>query len=126
MTNKWLVVDFDKTLATYENGTFAWKNPTLLGDPIISMVAKVQRKLDEGVRVKIFTARVAPLFVNYGPYQLELATKAKKAIEHWCLVVFGQVLEVTALKDHECDEIWDDRCRQVVPNAGVFLDDCIY
>jgi len=61
--------------------------------------------LSSGRRVKIFTARA------HSP-------EAVEAIEDWCKVHLGQKLEVTAMKDCQMVELWDDRVIQVERNTG--------
>jgi hypothetical protein len=77
--------------------------------------------LDEGVDVRIFTARVGPRVVVHG-VESDPAEEARKHIEAWCLAHIGKVLPVTATKDLHCIEIWDDRAVQVVPNLGERAD----
>lgn len=61
--------------------------------------------------VKIFTARVAE------------GQRAVPYINEWCREHLGMALAVTNEKDFACDEIWDDRARQVVKNTGKFVDE---
>ena len=117
----WIGVDLDATLAEYHG----W-NDGKIGNPIPRMVQKVQRKLAEGVKVKIFTARVGVDPTMYSSESnasatQEFADEQRRLIEDWCLEHIGQVLEVTATKDFACIEIWDDRCKQVEPNTGKFV-----
>lgn len=117
----WIGVDLDATLAEYHG----W-NGGKIGAPIPRMVRRVKKKLAEGVRVKIFTARVAvdPTMhsdESSASATMEFAEEQRKLIEAWCLEHIGQVLEVTATKDFACIEIWDDRCRQVELNTGRFV-----
>lgn len=115
----WVGVDLDGTLAVYDG----WKGADHVGAPIQKMVDRVNELLRARVKVKIFTARVSALFVSTDRFRLEECTLAKKAIEQWCLDVFGTVLEVTAVKDYEMHQLWDDRCKQVIGNTGVFLEE---
>ena len=39
--------------------------------------------------------------------------------ERWCEEHIGARLEVTATKDFEMIELWDDRCVQVIMNTGI-------
>jgi len=117
----WLGVDLDGTLAKYGG---AWGNGEI-GEPIPLMVEKVKEKLEEGVKVKIFTARVcvAPHLhseeSNASATQ-EFADEQRAKIEKWCERHLGQKLEVTAQKDFLCIEIWDDRAVRVIMNTGRF------
>lgn len=104
----WIGVDLDGTLAHYEG----WKGPGEIGEPIPEMVERVKRWLDEGKKVKIFTAR------GTEPNPVSVLT-ARLAIERWCLRHLGEKLEVTASKDLNMIELWDDRAVQVMHNEGV-------
>lgn len=103
----WIGVDFDGTLSHYDG----WKGHSHFGKPIKRMVNRVKRWLAEGKAVKIFTARVA----EGG----EDAEKARRAIKTFCKIHFGRELDVTAVKDAGCTEIWDDRAHGVHENKGV-------
>jgi hypothetical protein len=101
----WLGVDFDSTLAQYTT----WKGYEHLGEPIPEMVEKVKKELSNGRNVKIFTARI------------DNGEKAVKLIKDWCKKYLGQELEVTNIKDRYCEEIWDDKAKQVSKNKGEFV-----
>lgn len=105
-TYGWIGVDFDGTLAEYHG----WKGDKHLGDPIAPMVDRVRRWLADGREVRIVTAR----FHN-GP-------EAIKAIKTWCVEHLGTALEVTATKDFQMVELWDDRAVQVEKNTGRRVD----
>lgn len=112
--NGWIGVDLDGTLAEYDT----WKGPTHIGAPIKLMVGRVQRWLDHGYEVRIFTARVShDGTVN----RLNDAQMAGEAIRQWCLVNLGQILVVTNVKDYAMIELWDDRAVQVEENTGIIL-----
>lgn len=126
----WIGVDFDGTIAEYTT----WKGPTDLGRPISSMVVRVARWLYEGRKVKIFTARCWPyptVPANRDPFsirwiddaevtsdRLDCARSAIVAIQDWCLVNFGQQLDITCVKDLHMIELFDDRAVQVEMNTG--------
>lgn len=97
----WIGVDLDGTLAEYHG----W-NEGKIGAPIKPMVDRVKQWLEEGRRVKIFTARA-----NEGAIAIS-------EIRLWCAQYIGQELEVTATKDYLMLELWDDRAIQVVSNTG--------
>ena len=101
-------VDFDKTLATYDK----WVSPTTLGEPISLMVNRVKKWLNEGKRVKIFTARVAP---DHSREEIELG---ERAIKDWCIKHIGKELDVTAIKYSAMYEFWDDKAIGLTPNTG--------
>jgi len=102
----WIGVDLDGTLAYYSE----WKGMTHIGLPIDAMVKKVKAILETGICVKIFTARVCE-----GP-------EAVAYIKQWLKMVGFPDLEVTNVKDFGMVELWDDRCRRVVANKGVFSE----
>lgn len=112
--NGWIGVDLDGTLAEY-NG---WVGPTHIGQPILPMVARIQKWLLEGREVRIFTARV---FAGGRVDPAELR-QVVVAIEQWCKAHIGRVLPVTCTKDYGMIELWDDRAVQVVPNTGQRAD----
>lgn len=99
----WIGVDLDATLAYYEKF-----DGTNIGDPIEPMLDRVKQWLTEGVRVKIFTARVAHDEDN----------AHLNAVNEWCEKHIGQRLEVTCIKDFGMIELWDDRAVRVEKNTG--------
>ena len=103
-------VDLDGTLAFYEE----YEGPAVIGEPIASMVERVQKWLEDGDDVVIFTARVYPGKPG-GPEEAEIA---RAAIVEWCETHIGQELEVTCMKDPEIEEFWDDRAIRVKGNTG--------
>ena len=105
MSNGWVGVDLDGTLAHYEG----WKGETHIGDPIPLMVERVRRWLREGYEVRIFTARVS---------HPDQAVAAEDAIKEWCIKNLGTMLQVTCRKDYDMLELWDDRAVQVIANTG--------
>jgi hypothetical protein len=108
----WTGVDLDATLAMYDG----WKGEEHIGEPIPAMVDKVKALLDQGKKVKIMTARVCP----DGNKDIEAI---RKLIQDWCKEHIGQVLPITHEKDHQMEELWDDRVRQVIKNTGKFIDE---
>lgn len=100
----WVGVDLDETLAFYDG----WKGIEHIGEPIPKMVAFVRNLLDNGVKVKIFTARC-----QEGP-------KAIEYIVQWCLEHIGVALPVTDRKDFGLLFIVDDRALAVKGNTGEF------
>jgi hypothetical protein len=97
----WVGVDFDGTLAQYEE----WRGPTELGEPILPMIQRVRRWLDDGIEVRIVTARAN-------------LDESVKAIGLWSIKYLGQPLVVTDQKDFAMIEIWDDRAVTVERNTG--------
>lgn len=111
MNIEWIGVDLDGTLAYYDK----FRGPAHIGVPIPLMVNRVKHWLEQGKRVKIFTARV---WDNGTTRNKEEATKARIAINKWCLKNLGQVLEITNIKDYDMIELWDDRAFGVEKNKG--------
>jgi hypothetical protein len=99
----WIGVDLDGTLAQYDG----WQHWCHIGDPIPVMVARVKRWLVAGLQVKVVTARVGE------------NTAAVGLIQDWLEQRAGLPrLEVTANKDFQMIELWDDRVVQVESNTG--------
>ena len=102
-----ILVDFDRTLATYES----WeKNGPSLGEPIPAMVDRVKYWIAMGEDVRIFTARAA----KNNP-RLEADTEKIKA---WCAEHVGKILPVQNWKDFTTVAIWDDLAFSVESNTG--------
>ena len=102
----WIGVDLDGTLAYYDG----WVGPTDIGIPIPPMINRVKDWIAAGHTVKIFTARI---------HDSENKDAIVAAIEEWCFIHIGDVLEITNVKDLYMIELWDDRCVQVEPNTGI-------
>ena len=113
---KWIGVDFDGTLATYEG----WQG-VKAGKPIQLMVDRIKTWLADGKEVRIMTARVSSRNeqnrLRHGESLWE-AEAHRKLIEDWCLEYIGQKLPVTAEKDFEMVELWDDRAVTVELNTS--------
>jgi len=58
----YIAVDLDGTLAKYDG----WKDDLQIGEPVAPMVERVKGWLDEGIKVKIMTARITA--VNNEPF----------------------------------------------------------
>lgn len=100
----WIGVDLDGTLAYYEPKQFPE-----IGPPIPLMLERVKGWLAEGKDVRIMTARVAEEKDSYWQ---------ERRIQDWCLEYLGIFLPVTATKDMDMIELWDDRAVGVVMNTG--------
>ena len=111
MSNGWIGVDLDGTLAHYDG----WKGPTHIGEPIPKMVDRVLGWVREGREVRIFTARISE------PDPAE-CNRIYHAIVEWCERHIGVVFKVTCVKDYKMVELWDDRAVQVIPNTGLRAD----
>jgi hypothetical protein len=105
----WIGVGLDGTLAFYEK----WEGAHHIGEPIWPMVERVRQWVQEGRRVKVFTARVA-----------DPRTRPQNTlyIQRW-LVLECRLppLEVTNVKDYDMVAQYDDRAWHVVQNQGVIL-----
>lgn len=105
ITYEHIGVDFDGTLAHYKSGQYP-----MAGEPIKDMVSFVKRKINEGERVVIFTARVSD--PSHAKAQTDL-------IQTWCLIHLGHKLDVTCIKSHKMKIFYDDKARQVYTNTGI-------
>lgn len=106
---KWIGVDFDGTLATHQSG----ESLQILGQPIAPMIRRVQRWLTQDIAVRVFTARVSKMYLDW-EWQRDM-------IQAWCFIHIGQPLPVTAEKDGDMIELWDDRAVGVRRNSGEAL-----
>ena len=116
MSDGWIGVDLDGTLAEYHGFV-----EDVIGPPIPLMLARVKRWLAEGWEVRIMTARVGPLdtrLLEDTPTKIE---KIRTMIEDWCEEHLGVRLQVTNEKDYNMMELWDDRAVQVEMNTGRLL-----
>lgn len=114
MSKGWIGVDLDGTLAEYHG----WKGETHIGPPILVMLARVKRWLEDGHEVRIFTARV-------GNVERDEDFAVRTAIGSWCMTHLGRELPITAVKDYAMIELWDDRVVQVIPNTGLRVDETV-
>jgi len=106
-SGSWTGVDLDGTLAYYDR-----KSPfDQIGDPIPDMLTLVKELINNGIRVKIFTARAQD------PEQ-------KPIIREWLKANGLPELEITNIKDYNMQWLLDDRCIQVERNTGrlIFKD----
>ncbi len=101
MSKQWIGVDLDGTLAYY-GSTSTIKS---IGRPIPDMRDLVLKMIRNGIRIKVFTARV-----QY-PGQIEM-------IENWLKKNGFPPLEITNVKDFNMKRLYDDRCIQVERNTG--------
>lgn len=111
MSNGWIGVDLDGTLAHYEK----WVGPSHIGAPIGPMALRVRKWLSEGREVRIFTARVSHDGTSGRMREAEIA---RAAICEWCAINLGRALPITNVKDYAMIELWDDRAVQVEMNTG--------
>ncbi len=100
----WIGVDLDGTLAFHD----ANSPMVRIGEPIPLMVKRVKTMIDQGLRVKIFTARAQD------SDQILLIRK-------WLLENDLPALEITNIKDYNMVKLFDDRAVQVESNTGKLL-----
>ena len=110
----WIGVDLDGTLARYSGQDYR-----MIGPPIPAMVNRVKKWLSYGLDVRIFTARAA-----IEPPELRAAAVA--VIQAWCVKHIGEALPVTATKDFDMVELWDDRAVRVEHNTGKLISESTF
>jgi hypothetical protein len=111
-------VDLDGTLAKHERNTLSE-----IGEPIPSIVERVQRMINEGIEVRIFSARCVEIDGAGNPlFNIEQV----RAIEAWCAKHIGKVLKVQYWKDCGMKELWDDRAVQIIPNDGIAVIELLH
>lgn len=124
----WIGVDLDGTLAMYEG----WKGPMEIGEPIPTMIERMQEWWVKRQEVRIFTARCYPLMyvpLSYSPdwvpcnYEQQIAKQAVEAIRHWCNTHLGRYYAITCVKDYSMWQLWDDRAVQIEQNTGRRMDE---
>lgn len=101
----WIGFDLDKTLAKMDS----WRGFNYIGPPIPQMIMRLEMCLKQGHLCKIFTARAGD-----GP-------DAIRAIQIWLVKQGIPPLEVTNVKDHDMELLYDDKARGVIPNTGEVL-----
>ena len=112
----WIGVDLDGTLA------LTCSNTREIGAPIAPMLARVHDWLDQGIEVRIVTARVGAsgVVLRDGTVDDQRNAERQRAlIDAWCVEHVGQSLPITASKDIRMLELWDDRAVQVEKDKGV-------
>jgi hypothetical protein len=97
----WIGVDLDGTLAEFDE----WRGVHHIGKPVPRMLNLVKTWLEQGIEVRIFTARATD-------------PNATRYINDWVYTHLGQELPVTNIKDYDCIAIVDDRAVRVMPNTG--------
>ena len=112
----WIGVDLDGTLA------LTCSNTREIGAPIGPMLSRVHGWLDQGIEVRIVTARVGAsgVVLRDGTVDDQRNAERQRAlIDAWCVEHVGQSLPITASKDIRMLELWDDRAVQVEKDKGV-------
>jgi len=121
----WIGVDLDGTLAYY-NGL---ENTFSIGDPIPLMLERVKKWRENGIEVRIFTARVdgvpdPSLFEDKAAVLFyQNIDNVVKMIQDWTEKHLGERLTVTCKKDFSMMQLWDDKCKQVIKNTGEAIED---
>lgn len=105
----WIGFDLDGSLAHYDN----WVGWQHIGDPLPASVQRVKEFLAQGIKVKIFTARVCD----------DPNGEIERVIQDWCEEHIGVRLEVTNKKDYGMYKLYDDRAVQLIPNTGETLEE---
>ncbi len=100
----WIGVDLDGTLAFHD----AYSPMIKIGDPVPLMLKRVEKMIELGYRVKIFTARAQD------SDQILLIRK-------WLLQNGLPSLEITNIKDYNMIKLFDDRAVQVEANTGKLI-----
>lgn len=103
-TGPWYGVDLDGTLAVWNEASTLNR----IGPPIPAMIDMVRRMADNGIRVKIFTARACD------PDQIP-------KIRTWMAQNGLPDLEITNVKDYYMERLYDDRAIRVERNTGRIL-----
>lgn len=106
MSKGWIGVDLDGTLAHYEG----WKGHTHIGEPIQPMLDRVKNWINQGVEVRIFTARVSGGAME--------SAEVRQAVLDWLFKHGLPMLVITCIKDYAMLELYDDRAVQVEMNTG--------
>ncbi len=102
----WTGIDLDGTLAC-DNLSAGMDR---IGEPVPAMLELVKKMLNNGIRVKIFTARAGD------PEQIPIIRK-------WLKDNHLPDLEITNTKDYQMQRLYDDRCIQVERNTGRLIVD---
>lgn len=127
----WIGYDLDGCLAEWGEGTSNPGDVRTIGKPIIPMVLRLRADVLAGQEVKIFTARVGPATTeecwegsdHRCGTLLEWTTWQTNLIDSWMVEHVGYHLPITATKDFHMIQLYDDRCKQVIPNTGELVED---
>jgi hypothetical protein len=125
MARGWIGVDLDGTLAEYTSVPPHLWDAFKIGKPVPKMLERVKEWLANGYEVRIVTARVA-IVVTEGAGamgHLRFIQQVARRIQDWCEEQGLGRLKVTAQKDYDMLELWDDRAVSVEKNTGRCLTD---
>lgn len=100
-----ILVDLDGTLAEYHD-----YGPGVIGKPIPIMLERIRGWMEEGYRVKLFTARAS-------------VPEHIPTIRAWLDNLGLNEVEITNSKDYRTVLIVDDRAIGVIENTGLFVTD---
>lgn len=138
----WIGVDLDGTLAKMPPDG----NIMIIGEPLAPMVNRVKAWLAEDKDVRIFTARVGKtpseaecrdtIRATF-PYAYPWAFRSASSIDvrqwwlnyqeviisRWCETHLGRRLPITATKDFDMIQLWDDRAVRVMTDTGLTLEE---
>lgn len=105
----WIGVDLDGTLAELTDDT----DSRTIGKPVPRMVERVKAWREDGIEVKIVTARVSPYNEKFLDPQ-----EQRKLIARWSLEHIGFVPDIVHGKDIFMIVLWDDLVVPVEKNTG--------
>jgi hypothetical protein len=100
----WIGIDLDGTLAKIDHSP-----DNRIGEPVPKMMTRLSQLIQEGYRIKIFTARASE------PSEIILVKK-------WLTENGLPELEITNVKDYGMLLLYDDRAIQVIPNTGEIVE----
>jgi hypothetical protein len=100
----WIGIDLDGTLARSDN-----RSDRGIGNPVPKMMTRLNHLIQEGYRIKIFTARASD------PAEIIL-------IKKWLTENGLPELEITNVKDYGMMLLYDDRAIQVITNTGEIVE----
>lgn len=114
--------DLDGTLAKYDG----WKGWQHIGEPVKRMVDLAKKFHANGEEVRIITARLSPASVPPGTKPGEGTLEDdRRVITEWCKKHLGFVPSMSCEKDALMIDMYDDRCKQVIPNEGILIEDIL-
>ncbi len=100
----WIGVDLDGTLASHDLNS----SMVTIGAPVPLMMERVRQMIEQGHRVKIFTARAQD-------------SDQVLLIRKWLEKNGLPALEITNIKDYNMIKLFDDRAVQVERNTGKLI-----